>query len=207
MNMEWLTIIKDISLIIVACIGSIVAIIGLNTWKAEQRGRVAFELARNLLANTYRLRDQVSNLRAPFMSAAEMKNPPDDSPFVKTEKGKHFYRQYSGYERRLTPIDETLKKIFVDLAEAEALWGSNIRKEYNKLFSIINKLVIEIHMYLDQLNPEKPMFQYKLDYEDNMKRVKIMFGTGSEKDEYARKVDGAIKSIENCIQPHLQKQK
>jgi hypothetical protein len=207
MNTEWLTIIKDISLIIAACVGSIVAIKGLNTWKIEQRGRVAFELARNLLANTYRLRDQVNNLRAPFMSAAEMKNPPDDSPFAKTDEGKYFYRQYSGYEGRLTPLSETRKKIFVDLAEAEALWGSNIRKEYNKLFSIINELVVEINMYLDQLNPEKPMFQNKLDYKDDLKRVRIMFGTGSEKDKYAKKINEVIESIKNCIQPHLQKQK
>lgn len=205
--MEWLTIVKDIFLIIAACIGSMVAIIGLNAWKVEQRGRVAFELARNLLANTYRLRDQISNLRAPYMSAAEMKNPPDDSPFAKTEEGKHFYRQYSGYKRKLTPLSETQKKIFVDLAEAEALWGLDIRKEYDKLFRIINELAIEIGMYLDQLNPEKPMFNYRLDYEDNMKRTKIMFGIGSEKDEYAKKVNETIESIKNCIEPHLQKQK
>lgn len=205
--MFYLKIIKEIMIIITSVIGGIVAIIGLNTWKAQQRGKIAFELSRRLLSNTYKLRDLIKHLRSPYMSGGEMENPPDESPFINSEEGKRYYRQYSGYKKRLTPLEKTKNKILVDLTEAEALWGAEIREKYDQLFSTINELVVEIDMYLLRLNPEEHAIRFSGETTEQTKTRNNLMYRSSKNDEFNQKISKNIEEIENLIRPHLKYQK
>lgn len=136
--------IADILVGLAAIVTATAAVLGLNTWKAQARGHLAFRLSHELLSNTYRLRDTVRALRSPYMSAAEMKDPPSDSPLDSSAAGRHFYRQFSGYNQRLLRLEDVRAGIMATLPEAEALWGHNIKVAYDALFRHVNQLVAEI---------------------------------------------------------------
>jgi hypothetical protein len=200
---NYIGLIKDIVLLVTGIIASLVALIGLNTWKKHLKGKVEYDLSRKLLTKTYRLRDLISFVRSSYMSGAEMQNPPDNSPFSKTEEGKRYYNAYTGYMNRFKPINETKARLLTDLLEAEALWGDSIRQQYNRLFHQMNVLVVEIESYLRDINPET---RYRRDMPDPRieQQLKIMYSREKvENDEYWQEFVSILNEIEKLIKPHL----
>jgi hypothetical protein len=68
----YLSIAKDIFTVLASITAGIVAIIGLQTWKKQLKGKTEYELAQRLLMAVYKIRDAIYYVRNPFMSAGEI---------------------------------------------------------------------------------------------------------------------------------------
>jgi hypothetical protein len=68
---EWISIVKDLLVALAAATTATVAVLGLNKWSTELRGRTRFEVSRGLLLATYPLRDEVQSCRSPFVRGQE----------------------------------------------------------------------------------------------------------------------------------------
>ena len=66
---EVITAIKDVLLGLAAATTAVVAVIGLKNWSRELKGKAEFEIARNMIRATYKLRNELQICRSPFYSA------------------------------------------------------------------------------------------------------------------------------------------
>jgi hypothetical protein len=55
-----------------AVVGVVIAYAGLQTWKAQLKGRAAYDVARATLRGALRVRNAIESVRAPFISVGEM---------------------------------------------------------------------------------------------------------------------------------------
>jgi hypothetical protein len=111
--------IKDIILIFAAIITAMVAIKGLRSWSRELRGKADFELARNLIRSTYKLRDELSYCRSPLKLINELPegyDPTKRSPSGEAEAYAYFYAN------RFKPVAVAYQEFETQALEAEALY-------------------------------------------------------------------------------------
>ncbi len=71
MDGELVSIASDITIGVSALVVAIVAFCGLRTWRRELTGKAKFEVARNVMSSSLRLRDQFKWARFPITSSAE----------------------------------------------------------------------------------------------------------------------------------------
>jgi hypothetical protein len=70
-SFEIITVTKDIIFIFAAIVTANVAVKGLQSWSKELKGKADFEVARNLIRAAYKLRDELSYCRNPWISLNE----------------------------------------------------------------------------------------------------------------------------------------
>ena len=204
--MQELSIAKDVILSITGIVGSIVAVSGLRTWKKQLKGRVEYDLSRKLLTATYKLRDSIGYIRSPFMFGGEMEDPPDSSPYAATEEGKRYYNSMTGYRKRIESANAVRAELYADLLEAEAVWGVNVRQRFDQFITLMNELAMEISSYLEDKRP--PSHMHEVPKEESVRRMAIMFSRNDiSKDLFAQRMDKAIISIEEVLQPKVRRLK
>lgn len=196
-------IIKDIIISLAAIIGSVIAIMGLKTWRKELRGKTEYELARNLLKTTYGVRNAIQIVRSPWMSAAEYTPKHEQQETEKSENKSDDGLGYA-YERRWEYVSKALVELDVYTLEAEALWGSIIIEKAKAFRKCASILLTNLNTYLrrrhDRQYTERP--NDKL----NEKVESIIYSRSDpEKDEFYEEVLDAVKGIESIVRPHLER--
>jgi hypothetical protein len=68
----WVTVVKDVLTSLAAVAAVWLGVRGLKTWERQLLGTANHEVSRRLLRATYRLREAIRRLRAPFTSELEM---------------------------------------------------------------------------------------------------------------------------------------
>lgn len=202
---EIVSTVKDVVLAVVGATGAGVALGGLSAWREQMRGRTEYELARRLLANTYRTRDAVNDVRSPYMSGAEMENPPQDSPYAVSDDARQHYQYAAGYSRRFSGLNKLNVDIMVDLAEAEAVWGGDIRNAFASLFKLVRELSISVQLHLDERDPLKRHSHRELteaERERHEERDRVVWALGDD-DPFREKIEAAIRDIETLLTPHV----
>ena len=202
--MDWFGMGRDVIVSGSAAVAAIVALRGLGVWRQQQKGKVEYDLARKLLTNTYRLRDAVAIVRAPFISAAEMDSPPAESEYAKTPSGMRYHQEATAYQKRFAFVDEAKATLRGDLLEAEILWGKPVRESYNELFRLIGTLAVTIQMHLIDVRAGHD----DLTGEEHAEKRSIMYETGilgKGKDSFNEKLRLALDQIEGLIRPALEK--
>ncbi len=200
--MDWFGTIRDFTVSCSAVVASVVALRGLSSWKQQQRGKVEYDLARRMLANTYRLRDAVGFVRSPFMSAGEMDSPPPDSEHPRTPGEIKYYQEASAYQKRFKAVEEARANLFGDLLEAEVLWGKPLRDAYDELFRLVTTLFVSIQMYLEDVRVGND----DLTGDEHREQRSIIYETGDRgPDSFAEKLRLSIDKIEGLIRPALEK--
>ena len=132
-NLPIITLTKDILVGLAAIITASVAIIGLNKWKQELKGKANFEAARSLIQATYKLRDAISICRSSFMRGSEF---PEGYTFGVS--GAHSPEEHGQayahvYQKRWEPVMLAFQDFDTSTLEAEALWGVQIRSKTDEL--------------------------------------------------------------------------
>lgn len=75
--MKILLIIKEIIIVFSFFAGVVIAYFGLRTWNKQLKGTTKYKIAKDILVKTFKLRDEFSRARTPFMSGAEISNARD----------------------------------------------------------------------------------------------------------------------------------
>ncbi len=186
--------IKDLLVSFGAGIGTIIAIIGLRTWRKQIAGKAEYETARRLLKNVYKLREAIAMVRNPFMFPEEMV---DKSSNNNQQSGNHNEGVKVAYKNRWEKVIEANSEASADLLEAEVLWGNDIREKYKQIAKIVGELFSVIKLYIISLEPNSGL---KFKQDDG----KILYSMGDDdKDEFFKKLQKSIKGIEDILKPHL----
>lgn len=197
---------KDVILAVAAIVGAVVAVRGLRTWNRQLKGGTEYELTRRLLKNTYRLREAMALVRHPFMSAAEMPEPPEDERNKMTRDQRVHYGSVRGYEKRWEPVVAARTDLQTDLLEAEVLWGSGVHSTFAPVFKLQHELYVRLHTYLRASDPGVPERTRDALHVLLEKVRDVLYGMpGSEDDVFAKDFAAAIGAIEVFLKPHLRK--
>ncbi|WP_133408171.1 hypothetical protein [Parashewanella tropica] len=196
---EAFSIIKDICLAVAAVTTAYVAYTGLEKWQKELRGKANFEVARELIKSIYKLRDELSYCRSPFILASE---------FPENYKGS--FDKHSDYEegqawsyvysKRWEPVGEAVQKFDTAVLEAEALWGTEIKDKALKLRKCVRNLQVDIEAVINDKYSGGEHFQDR----DFANKVRASVSDSKSKDnELTNKINAAIDGLESEIRPHL----
>jgi hypothetical protein len=196
-------IIKDIIISIAATVGAVVAVMGLKTWRKELRGKTEYDLARNLLRTTYKVRDAIQIVRNPFMSAGEY-TPKQEQQDIKTSDDKSDGGLAYAYQKRWEYVSKGLVELDVYTLEAEAIWGSPILEKVKALRHCVSVLHTHLNSYLRRRHERKYSERSADKYDEKVESI-IYSISDPEKDEYYDDVLDAVKGIESIVRPHLER--
>jgi len=201
---DFASIVSDLATTVAATVAVIVAVKGLNTWRAELRGRTEYDLARRILLALYRVREAIKTTRSPSMSEREFENRPDRKPDDRPWSGKDM--RYL-YQQRWNGISAALVEVDANLLEAEALWGDVLKKPRADLQKCIADLLVSILKWLRANAPDDPgIFERKPLTAEEMEAIDaVVWDLGEDKDAFADRIKAAIRDVEDVVRPHLRR--
>lgn len=199
---EIVTVTKDAIVALAAAVTGSVAVIGLSNWNRELRGKAAFEVARSLARATYKLRDELRNCRAPFLSAGEF---PEGyrGPLGQTSPQEEAAALAHVYGNRWKHVYEALESFDTNTLEAEAMWGANIRQKTDALRQCVRELRVAIDAIVEDTAQRGENFKADRDFAKEM-RSKVSTSSGAE-NPLTQRIESAIEGIEGVIRPHLKR--
>lgn len=188
-EMNTITLVKDIILIISSATTIILAFVGLNRWKKELSGRTKHDFYRDLLSRMYQYKNGLKLLRSPLFLATEM---------VGVEK-EMLDSEWNVLENRLKDFYPIHNKL-VDLrAEFEIEFQDN-----DKLMMLFSGIMNTTHTYNLTINE---YFQIK-NRTNNGKRLlelrAILYDTSKE-NEFREKFNEAFNKLDEEIKKRLKK--
>jgi hypothetical protein len=193
------SIIKDIALAAAACMTGYVAIVGLNAWQRELKGRANFDVARQLAKSVYVLRDQVSYCRSPFTAAQEF--PKDYQGRLANHTSKEEGDAWAHvYANRWVSVDKSVQDFDTASLEAEALWGHEVKVQCAELRGCVRALQVDIEMFIMDKYSGGQSFK---NVEFARKIESGIWDIKSDDNELTQRINKAIAGIEAFLRPHL----
>ena len=201
---EWITklvpFFKELCIAFAAVGGFVIALLGLRTWRKELKGKTEYDLARRILATTYKIRNAIQSVRNPFMPPSEYSG----TESGKNEKDAQDQGIAEAYQKRWNFVNEGLIELDVVTLEAEAIWGPEILEDMKPLKECSKELFINIKHYL--LIRQSEVYREQMLKEKSEKIEKIIYsGNSPDDDEFYRSLLDAVKKIEERVKPHLQR--
>jgi hypothetical protein len=197
--LPYLNLVKELSLVGAALYAAYIAKQGLNTWKNQLKGSVEYDLARRLLWTTYRLRDEIQNVRNSFIytmpKSKALATLDATTALQDTADFSHEYRL------QFDKVVSVRAEIAADRLHAEVLWGDEIQTTYEPLDTIWFTLYSAIQNNIAFLNAKTPIDNFDEKYEQYKEREKIQFSGIDQK--FDDELSEIIKSIETYLKPHL----
>lgn len=200
---ELATITQAVS-VIAAC-WAIVA--GIGAWKREFIGKRQIELAENVLAKFFEIRDAISYIRNPFSYTGEgssrQKNPhetPDKSELL--DRG---YIVIERYMKKETAINDflTLKYRFM------ASFGANTEEIFNETNQVLNSIfssarMLSTHYWPRQGRVEMEATEFQRHLDEMWKHESIFWDIGNKNDEIRKKLSEIQGKLEDAVKPCFQ---
>ena len=203
---EKITFVKELILVGVAIFGAYVAHQGLGTWQRQLKGQSEYELSRRILINLFKYRDAINNARSSVMWANEMPSPPEEKAKEMDRDQIIFYGQEKAYEGRWKRILDQKSILCADLLEAEAIYGDELKKLFDKIFKLEYELLIQTRFHLKLLNPDtKEHIRESTTQALKNTREIIYCDLPYEIDEYQKDLLAAISEVEAYTKPKLRK--
>lgn len=201
------SLIKDISSIISGIILTVIAIMGLQTWKRQLKGNTEYELARRFLGAVYKIRDAISYTRNPFVLGGEIASALQEAN-IEIDKSDSEYQvksQNALYQKRWKKMQEALSEFNLVIFEIEVLWGKEIRETIKPLGNCIADLHFEIQRMLRKLDQDIP--EDLTDTEDR-RRNDIIYSfdnlvSDDTDNHFSKKIINAISNIEKYVKPRI----
>lgn len=201
---EIITAIKDVLLGAAAVTTAVVAVLGLRKWRQELEGKAHFDVARNLIRATYRLRDEIRTCRSPFYSAYEFpEGYGKGGPGAERSAEEEARAWIHIYKNRWDPVWKALQDFDSHTLEAEALWGAAIRTKTDAL----RQCVRELNAAIDAVIRDKASGGEDFKDREFGKEMRSMVAAspGDEKNAFNQTMAKAIPGIEEELRPHLRR--
>lgn len=205
MSAATISAVADVLTAVGALGATVVAGLGLVTWRKQLKGRTEYDLARRMLKKTYRLREAVRSARSPMILGGEFQAATDEGeadvePVRPGATDEYDDALAAVYDRRWKLVTEITSDLEADVFEAEALWGSEqtnealqpLRDFHGTLFAVMSEHVMRLRGDI-----------HAPDAERGREIRRRLLGTGEE-DELGGQLDEAIESVEEFLRPHLE---
>ncbi len=150
---DFLSVTRDILGILSTAILTVIAVLGLYTWKSQLKGKTEYELARRLLRAVFRTRDAIILVRHIYASPSEIAAALQEAGIEIDQRNPDFHSQSQDvlYRRRWKAIQEALAELDIEAFEAEVIWGTEARTVLLPLRQQIGKLRTHLELYLRSL--------------------------------------------------------
>ena len=197
----------SLTAIITSVVVTFVAIWGLWSWKAQQKGQADHELAKRLLFALYQYKEALSGVREPVMvfylnqTKVQLKN-------LEEHQLAYYSAEQDIYVARFENLEEKKSKLRTELLEAEVLWG----KEFPKLSGSIDQffdLEIELkravlnHLRISDESLHTESRAALLQIQENRRDVLYAPYSRETPDVYNSDVLAVMKKLEKLIRPKL----
>ena len=199
-SFEIISATKDIILIFAAIITAKVAIEGLQNWNRELRGKADFELARNLIRSTYKLRDELRYCRSPWKPMNEF--PEGYDPTKRTQSGEAEAYSFL-YTNRWKPVAIASQEFETQTLEAEALWGPEFKPKTDEMRQCVRNLQVSIEALITNYANDGEDFKSDHDFKKSVKND--VEEIRKDENPLTLKINAAIQAIENEIRPHIKR--
>lgn len=209
-NIDWnllFDILKSISIII----ASIVAILGINSWRKETRWRRKYELAEQVLGLFYQAKEGIEIARFPGSYTSEGSSRGIDENEDEDETTK-LNTAYVPIER-LNKISETFNELSVLKFPFIAVFEEKASEPFNELFKIKREIEFAANMlssrYWNKHHLKKisrmPKRNQEFEYEQIEKFEKVIWASNIEKDEINNRLKKVMNDIEELCRKILSK--
>jgi hypothetical protein len=213
--MALLPVIKDwvmpLITVIATAVGIYVALAGLSTWKRQLKGQADHDLARRVLVTLYRYREAIKGLRNPAMSGNEFPLPPEAERNGMSDAQIRYFGLSSAYQNRWLHVRDARIELDTSLLETEALWGDELRsKMFAEVFSLEWSLLVAVrhHLQLNDPNENEETKRVIGKMADERGETWVLYDSlEKDGDQFSRSFAGAIKKVEDFLQPKLGRRK
>ena len=194
----YLPVVKDFVTIVSLIIASVVAILGLQTWRRQLKGTAEYDLARKVLMAVYKLRDETFSFQ--FLLVMRKQNSigrkryPTDREKMEGEELKN----------RKAVVDEAEQTLRVLVKEMEALLH---KEEAEQIMGMLSHyLILNYAFFIEEINFRSPeTIPSKNISFRNTEEEKEYFDFFNNEDSYKSNVNSTVRSIENIMKPFLLK--
>ncbi len=191
-----LDVIKEVVTTVTLGVGAYVAWSGLSTWKNQIKGGHQYNIAKNLLLNTYYYKEAMFGLRSQVIWNSEYPLIPAAELILKSEFEIKYINVSYAYLKRWERVEKLKPIIYGAILECQVIWGNELRVLYDKIFKLERKVFVEIGLYLDALKNEI------LDKESvNYKLINDSFDDAN--DLFRKDFNPLLEQIEKFIKPKL----
>lgn len=160
--MNFLEDIRNVAQIVFQLTASGVAIFGLRSWMIQLKGKTEYEVAKNVIAGAYRIRDEIKRCQEPFIASNEgiEYKPKERETAAQRLAAESWFVHRQRYEKVVAAVNDW----YPHTVEAEALFGGEARQIVDKLEDCckILRSAIEIYysnLYLGQENSSDKIFK------------------------------------------------
>jgi hypothetical protein len=197
-----ITAVKDVLLGGAATVTAIVAVVGLQNWRRELKGRTEFETAFRFIKSAYKLRDELHICRSPLIRMHEFPEGYFGSDTQNTAEENAQAWAYV-YKNRWEPVWSAVQDFDAHTLESEALWGSDVKKRAEKL----RACVAELNTSIDAIINDKQSGgeDFKSDPEFGQQMRSNVSATRKDDNALTKQISDAIESIEDAVRPHLKR--
>ena len=174
-----------------AIAATVIAALGLKTWKRQLHGNANYEVARRLLRATYRLRESIRFFRSPFISTGEMIAA---RKATGQEDASEDRSEAIAYQVRWQKVSDARVEWEAELLEAEALWGPDIRERGDTLLQCLGTLHASIIRWVSRSVRAA---------DDLDKIMAVIYDLEDVSADFSIKLNSAIENLELPMRPHL----
>lgn len=186
-----------------------VAVAGINAWWTQLAGKNEYEIAKNIVAGAYKIRDAIKQCQAPFMSPNEWA---DRSPIAgETEAERHAGESFHAYGKRFKKIIEAMEQWYSYTVEAEAVFGPEAKLKTEAIEASVSKLnaaIIVYHrlMYKNSLKDEHEKYFNIINGLNEFTMPHLSEGEPVYDDDgFQRELDARLKEIEVYFMKFMRK--
>jgi hypothetical protein len=185
-----------------ATTAAFVATRGLRTWKDQLAGQADYDLARRALLATYRLRDEITQVRNPAIFPAEQSKALQAAG-LSGDPTQHPERLHLVYERRFGSLLAALSNLEAEALEAEVLWGRDLQVALSEFKPSIFELRLAIERYL-AWDTDRHAHAFKDDAEER-KILDYVHNPSfyDRPDKFGGKIQAIVAKVESIVKPHL----
>lgn len=117
---ELVQVVGDLATLITSVIVAIVALYGLSQWKKELKGKAKYEVAKRLIYNAFKFRDQYKRARGMWVDISVASS---REKFHEEKENETVYRdEYFARIQRVHPLQKTLREMYHASWEGEILF-------------------------------------------------------------------------------------
>jgi hypothetical protein len=205
----WASFAKDSILALAAITASVVALIGINTWRKELRGKVEYDIARRLLRSIYKICEDISIVRQPMVTTqeavsalmAEGKEPKDSFEALGKEG------MLAVYDRRWKYVSDDLSELREEYMEAKAIWGERATIAVKPFLKSVSMLRFYVGEHLGNIQREEDNYADEKEFKKQI-RDAIMSIDEEDKEpvtKYGKELKLSLSCVESFLKPYLSK--
>ncbi|MDH2296005.1 hypothetical protein [Cobetia sp. 1AS1] len=187
----FIVLIRDGATIFFYIIGCWVALSGLRTWKKQLVGESKYEALRRLIRLTYRLQQQIRNIRGSYRQSLSS---------IASEDYKDSY-----FKTSLESMDEQVVEIKELVFELKLMDKGFNDQSIQELLTIAEEFKMSIFAYVIMSRIDisgKPQLKTR-EREERLKEVRAIIYSSKDNDEFGKRLNDVVGEVESSLSRYL----